>query len=313
MEKAIKINKAMRFLTVAVTMALVLLTLIPTASAAEPLLKIGSRGDAVTALQNRLLTLGYMDYSNPTGYYGAVTKAAVVRFQSMNGLSADGIAGPMTNGKLYSANAPRLVLYPGARGEAVSAVQARLKDLGYISSSDVTGYYGDATKAAIAQFQRSSGIYTDGVTGPVTRRALFSGSAVRKSAATAQTSAAKIADVALTQLGKPYIWGGNGPSSYDCSGLIYYSMTNAGFKVQRLSAAAYSQVAEWAKITGTSSLQKGDLVFFRSDTSSYISHMGVYTGGGQFVHASSGQAKVMTSSLDNVYWARNYMFARRVG
>jgi cell wall-associated NlpC family hydrolase len=312
MNKAIKRNKAMRYMAVIITAALVLASFMPTAFAAEPMLRIGSRGDAVTTLQNRLLTLGYMDYSNPTGYFGEVTRAAVVRYQRLNGLSADGIVGPATNGKLYSADAVRLVLYQGARGEPVSAVQARLRDLGYLSASDVTGYYGDATRAAVAEFQRASGIYTDGVTGPVTRRALFGGSAIRKSSAPAATSAAKIADVALTQIGKPYVLGGNGPSSYDCSGLIYYSMTNAGFKVQRLSAAAYSEVSAWAKINGTSSLKKGDLVFFRSDTSSYISHMGIYTGGGQFVHASSGQARVITSSLDNVYWAKNYMFARRV-
>lgn len=313
MKKAIKRNKVMRYITVVITAALVLATMIPTALASEPLLRIGSRGDAVTTLQNRLLTLGYMDYSNPTGYFGEVTRAAVVRYQRINGLSADGIAGPATNGKLYAADAERLVLYPGARGEPVSAVQARLRDLGYLSASDVTGYYGDATRAAVAEFQRPSGIYTDGVTGPVTRRALFSANALRKSSVPAASSASKIADVALTQLGKPYVLGGNGPSSYDCSGLIYYSMTNAGFNVQRLSAAAYSEVSAWTRVNGTTTLKKGDLVFFRSDTSSYISHMGIYTGGGQFVHASSGQARVMTSSLDNVYWARNYMFARRVG
>lgn len=311
MNRSINRNKALRYITVAVTMALMFAVMMPTAFASGSLLKIGSRGDAVTALQNRMLTLGYMDYSAPTGYFGGVTKAAVVRFQSMNGLAADGIAGPATNAKLYAPDAPRLVLYPGARGEAVSAVQARLRDLGYVGSSDVTGYYGNITKAAIAEFQRANGIYTDGVTGPVTRRALFS-DAKRKPAAAA-ASAAKIADKALAQIGKPYVLGGNGPSSYDCSGLAYYSMKNAGYDVNRLSAAAYSQNAAWPKITGTASLKKGDLVFFRSDTSSYISHMGVYTGGGQFVHASSGQSKVMVSSLNNVYWAKNYKFARRVG
>lgn len=309
----IRTNKVMRYISVAVTAVMVLAVMMPTAFAADPLLKIGSRGDAVTALQNRLLTLGYMDYSVPTGYYGEVTKAAVVRFQSMNGLASDGVVGPATSSKIYASDAPRLVLYPGSRGEAVTAVQARLRDLGYLSASDVTGNYGDATKAAVADFQRLSGIYTDGVTGPVTRRALFSDSAKKKSSTLATTSAAKIADIALTQVGKPYVLGGNGPSSYDCSGLVYYAMKNAGYSVQRLSAAAYSENTAWTKITGTSSLQKGDLVFFRSDTSSYISHMGIYTGGGQFVHASSGQAKVMVSSLSNSYWAKNYMFARRVG
>ncbi|MDD5018767.1 MAG: NlpC/P60 family protein, partial [Eubacteriales bacterium] len=79
----------------------------------------------------------------------------------------------------------------------------------------------------------------------------------------------------------------------------------------RMSAAAYSAYSAWTKITGTSSLKKGDILFFHSDTSGSISHAGIYIGGGEFVHASSGQGEVMVSALDNVYWARNYSFARR--
>jgi cell wall-associated NlpC family hydrolase len=88
-------------------------------------------------------------------------------------------------------------------------------------------------------------------------------------------------------------------------------MTNAGFSVSRLSAAAYSENTAWTKITSISSLQKGDLVFFHPGTT-YISHMGIYIGDGQFVHASSGQAKVMVSSLSNSYWINCFSFARRL-
>ena len=107
--------------------------------------------------------------------------------------------------------------------------------------------------------------------------------------------------------------GGNGPSSFDCSGLAYYAMTQAGFTVSRFSAAAYSEQSSWTKITDTGSLQKGDLVFFYSENWTSINHMGIYTGGGQFVHASSGQGKVMVSDLSNSYWAGHFALARRVG
>lgn len=308
MNRKLKTNKALRRISVIISAALILVTLIPTAFAADTgLLKVGSSGEAVKLLQNRLLVLGYMDSSAATDYFGVITRTAVIRFQSLNGLYADGVVGPATSTKIYSSDAARLVLTAGSRGEAVTAEQARLRDLGYISNADVTGYYGNVTKAAVAEFQRASGIYTDGVTGPVTRRALFSDNALRRPSA---SSASRIADVALTQLGKPYILGTQGPNSYDCSGLAYYAMTNAGFSVSRLSAAAYSENAAWTKITSISSLQKGDLVFFRPGTS-YISHMGVYTGNGQFVHASSGQAKVMTSSFSS-YWTNAFAFARRV-
>ncbi len=311
MKHAIKKNKALRRVSFVICIVFIFVMMMPTAFAAGSLLKTGSRGSEVTTLQERLLKLGYMDYSNATGYFGEITKTAVKRFQGYNGLSADGIVGPATNAKLYSSSARTLLLNIGSRGEAVSTLQARLRDLGYTTSNNVTGYYGPITKSAATEFQRTNGLYVDGIAGPATRAKLFSNSAVKKSSAPSVSQAASIADIALAQTGKPYVLGGNGPSSYDCSGLAYYAMTNAGFGVSRLSASAYSENSAWTKITGTSSLKKGDLVFFRSDTSSYISHMGIYIGDGQFVHASSGQGKVMVSSFTS-YWLRVFTFARRV-
>lgn len=311
MKNVLKTNKALRRVSVVVCVVFVLMMMMPTAFAAGSLLKIGSSGSDVTALQQRLLTLGYMDYPNATGYFGAVTQTAVMRFQGYNGLGVDGVVGPATSSTLYSSAAKSLVLNIGSRGEAVSTLQGRLRDLGYTTSDNVTGYYGAVTKSAVSSFQSANGLGADGMAGPATRAKLFSDNAVRKQAAPSATQAARIADIALAQTGKPYVLGGNGPSNFDCSGLAYYAMTNAGFGVSRLSASAYSEYSAWTKVTGTSSLQKGDLVFFHSDTSSYISHMGIYIGNGQFVHASSGQGKVMVSSFSS-YWLGVYTFARRV-
>lgn len=312
MKHATRTNKALRRISVFVFAALLLVMLMPTAFAASASLKIGSSGSDVTTLQNRLLALGYMDYPNATGYFGAVTKTAVARFQGYNGLVSDGVVGPATSSAIYSTAAKTLLLNIGSRGEAVSTLQGRLRDLGYTTSDNVTGYYGAVTKSAVTSFQSANGVYSDGIAGPATRAKLFSSSAVRKTAAPPASQAATIADIALAQLNKPYVLGGNGPSSFDCSGLAYYAMTNAGFGVSRLSASAYSENSAWTKVTGTSSLKKGDLVFFHPDTtSSYISHMGIYIGNGQFVHASSGQGKVMTSSF-NSYWLGVFSFARRV-
>ena len=105
--------------------------------------------------------------------------------------------------------------------------------------------------------------------------------------------------------------GTQGPTTFDCSGLAYYAITQAGFSATRMSAAAYFTYSAWESVDGISSLQKGDLIFFRSESSSNISHMGIYIGDGQFVHASSGQAKVMVSTL-GTYWTNLYMGARHV-
>ena len=304
-------KRNVRLVVLIVCVLTILFAAVPTAMAAGATMSLGSRGDNVTALQNKLLTLGYLDYPSATGYYGALTKTAVIRFQNNNGLGADGIAGPLTQNKLYSSTAKSLILKVGSSGEAVQTLQLQLKKLGYFSGTG-TGYYGSVTREAVIAFQRDNGLSADGIAGPATRKKAFSNNTA-SAPNIASTSAAAIADIALKQVDKPYALGGNGPSRYDCSGLAYYAMTNAGYKVPRYSASAYSEMSSWSKISKTGSLQKGDLVFFRSDTSSYISHMGIYTGDGQFVHASSGQNRVMVSSIDNVYWARNFVLARRVG
>ncbi len=303
-------KKTIRLIVLTVCVLTVLFAAAPMAMAAPSVMSLGSSGSDVTALQNTLISLGYCDFSAATGYYGTLTKTAVIRFQRVNGLSADGIAGPQTQSMLNSSSAKRLLLREGSSGEAVQTLQLKLKALGYFSGTG-TGYYGAVTRAAVIAFQKANGLSADGIAGPATRiKAFASGSPAAQSAPAPSVSA--VADIALAQQGKPYLLGGNGPDSFDCSGLAYYAMTQAGFSVSRYSAATYSGISSWTQITDTSALEKGDLIFFRSDTSSSISHMGIYIGGGEFVHASSGQGVVMVSSISNSYWARNFVLARRI-
>lgn len=308
-------KKILRLIIAVVLIASVLVITVPEAHASGSLLRMGDSGSEVQSMQKRLQELGYADYPSALGNFGPQTRTAVIRFQSNNGLVADGVAGSLMLGRLFSGSATRLLLREGSSGEAVQTLQLQLKKLGFFSGTG-TGYFGPLTREAVRSFQRASGLSADAIAGPQTRIAAFSGGAsvqpAAPSAPAADPAAAAIADIALTQLGKPYLWGGNGPSSYDCSGLAYYAMTQAGYSVSRFSSAGYSGVASWERINGTSGLAKGDLVFFRSDNSASISHMGIYTDNDEFVHASSGQARVMVSSLTNSYWARNYLFARRV-
>jgi len=302
-------KKHLRRIVTVVCMIAVLIAMAPTALAASPVLKLGVSGSEVTKLQSRLIALGYADFSEATGYFGSATQTAVIRFQSNHGLVVDGVAGSATQSRLYSSSAKSLILKPGSSSEAVRALQLRLKELGHFSGTG-TGHYGEVTLNAVKAFQKARGLAVDGIAGPKTRIQAFSKASAPAASA---PKAAAIADIALAQLGDPYLLGGNGPDKFDCSGLAYYAMMNAGFSVSRLSSAAYSQLSSWTKITDVGSLKKGDLLFFYSESWSSINHMGIYIGDGQFVHASSGQGKVMVSTLSNSYWAGHFAFARRVG
>jgi len=107
---------------------------------------------------------------------------------------------------------------------------------------------------------------------------------------------------ALAQLGKPYIWGGTGPTGYDCSGLMMASWGKAGVSLPRTAAAQYAAGTP----VSTSDLQPGDLVFFYPG----ITHVGMYIGDGKFIHASSPRTGIKVSVLAQ---QSSYQGARRFG
>ena len=103
-------------------------------------------------------------------------------------------------------------------------------------------------------------------------------SAVSAAPVAAPTSAAQaVVDTALAQQGKPYVWAGAGPSSFDCSGLTQYAFAAAGISLPHSS----SMQSTMGVPVSADALQPGDLLFFYSP----VSHVGIYIGNGQMVHA----------------------------
>ncbi|MGP3927086.1 NlpC/P60 family protein [Streptomyces sp. 8N616] len=103
------------------------------------------------------------------------------------------------------------------------------------------------------------------------------------------TKAAKAIDFARAQIGKPYVWGATGPNSYDCSGLTQAAWKYAGVSLPRTT---WDQVKVGTRVA-TEDLKPGDLVFFYDD----ISHVGLYIGDGQMIHAPKPGANVRTEAI----------------
>lgn len=130
-----------------------------------PLLKKGTRGEDVYALQYLLRARGYSITID--GIFGSGTESIVKAFQSSKGLVADGIVGSNTWSKLI------ITVKYGSRGDAVRAVQ-RLLNVKYHTSLVVDGIFGSGTKSKVISFQSHVGIGADGVVGPTTWRYLIS-------------------------------------------------------------------------------------------------------------------------------------------
>ena len=110
-----------------------------------------------------------------------------------------------------------------------------------------------------------------------------------------------VVDIALAQVGKPYVFGTEGPDTFDCSGLVQYSYKRVGISLPHSSQAQCNLVKNKGHlVTNTSYLSPGDLVFWGyGGSSSSIYHVGIYIGGGRYVHASSPGVGVITSSLSS--------------
>lgn len=110
-------------------------------------------------------------------------------------------------------------------------------------------------------------------------------------------------------LGTPYVYGGNGPNSFDCSGFVKYVYTHFGYSINRTASTQLNNGTAVSK----DQLQPGDIVFFRNKNDSHAaSHVGIYVGGETFIHASSDTRVVEYSSLVTSNNAKKYIAARRI-
>ena len=290
------------------------------ATRGDGILRLHDRGTAVQRLQRRL--------GIPAdGIFGPQTLRAVKRFQAVHHLLVDGQVGPKTRGALArngngsrsnTAGRSTIILRLWDRGPAVARLQ---RALGIRADGD----FGRITLSAVKRFQSRHGLLVDGEAGPRTLGALGlelhggvthhafgggsngsgtgAGNGGGSTATSGSTLGARAAALARNYLGVRYAWGGESPAGFDCSGLVQYVYGRLGVGLPRVTWQQWNA----GRHVPRSALRAGDLVFFHGR-----GHVGIYLGGGRFIHAPNSGEVVQIDSLWGWY-STAYDGAVRVG
>ena len=190
----------------------------------------------------------------------------------------------------------------GDQGDRVLAVQLRLIDLGY-NVPKATGEFDARTARAVMTYQKQARLSQTGVVDEITWHFLMD---YGKGGNYGKKDVTRLLNIAMRFGGVPYVWGGETPAGFDCSGFVQYVFRQIGVNLPRTADVQY----ELGRKVLQSELQPGDLVFFETYEPG-ASHDGIYVGDGKFIAANSGTG-VAVVSLGDPYWSSRYLGARRL-
>ncbi|KLU63722.1 gamma-DL-glutamyl hydrolase precursor [Desulfosporosinus acididurans] len=193
------------------------------------------------------------------------------------------------------------LLKVGSTGPEVTQVQTELNYLGdNVGSPD--GIFGAKTKTGVVDFQRANSLSADGIVGTNTSEALNNAYAKKLHADKANA----IIATAEKYIGAPYLWGGESPTGFDCSGFVQYVFAQDGISLPRVS----SDQATVGTPVNFNALEPGDLIFFSMNNDGKVDHVGIYIGNDQFINASSSEG--VTIYPIGPYWTSVELTAGRV-
>ena len=285
-------------------------------------------------------------YSNKTGYvYGSyvgedtssITSAKYVTATSLNVRSGPStsysVIGKLSNGSkvevISTSNGWSKIKYNNQTGyvssqylsNTISSSQPSTTTIKYVTATSLNVRSGPSTSysvigklsngSKVEVISTSNGwskIKYNNQTGYVSSQYLSD--SISDSSNSTSSSVNKVISLAKSLLGKPYVWGAQGPSSFDCSGFTYYVFKNAAnITLPRVS----KDQSNYGTYVSKSNLKVGDLIFFDTSGSNdgNVSHVGIYLGNNEFIHSSSSKGQVVISQM-STYYNNAYVNARRV-
>jgi peptidoglycan hydrolase-like protein with peptidoglycan-binding domain len=305
--------------------------------------KSGDSDDSIIPFQKKLVKLGYLaaDYECK-GKMDSKTVSAIKTFQEANGLVRDGCLGPATMEQLDSKDAVAYALRLGMSGSDIKKAQQRLHKLGYIRSSQITGYYGETTEEAVKVFQKRNSLSQSGEINAKTLEKLNSdkAKAAEKAATPKPTKTPKpdsrktptpkpsgsgsgssnvkgvekLIKIAEGKIGCKYVRGAKGPNTFDCSGFVYWCLNQAGVKQSYMTSIVWRTCSKYKRINSMDSLKRGDILVFKGESMA-TGHVGIYLGDGKMIDASSsrGQVRITENNiLKSKYWQSHFLMAYRI-
>lgn len=274
----------------------------------------GYSGNDVLTLQSRLDELGY--YAGKlNGYFGAATYKALSAFQTKNSMVSSGEADYLTRELIYSPSAlpaidPTPTPTPTATPKPTPTprITATSKPTATPKPAAGTATPGGSEGTGWGEQLESTAVPIVTAEPTATQAAQYTADPI-----VSNGNVEDFIDVAMNQLGKPYIYSTEGPDSFDCSGLVYYCLRSVGISISRYSSSGLSQVSSWETVNGKGNLRRGDLIFYKTNGSSSdkVTHVAIWLGGNSLIHASASAGKICTTTWST--WSDdNFLFAKRV-